>query len=92
MNHGLWAPNLEANDMTFRLLQLEGLQIVDFSQDPTKSGFPKDHWTLPTGYFEDQNTLASYRFVHPSIGGSKDPEGCFFFLFLLVGASPPKSL
>ena len=88
MNHGLWAPNLEANDMTFRLLQLEGLQIVDFSQDPTKSGFPQDHWTLPTGYFDDQNT-----FVHPSIGGSKDPEGCCFcFPFLLVGASPPNSL
>ena len=32
--------------------------------------FPKDHWTLKTGYFEDQNTPASYSFFHPSIGGS----------------------
>ena len=32
--------------------------------------FPKDHWTLKTGYFEDP-TPASFRFFHPSIGGSK---------------------
>ena len=30
---------------------------------------PKDHWTLKTGYFEDRTLL--YRFIHPSIGGSK---------------------
>ena len=31
---------------------------------------PKDHWTLKTGYLEDPNPT-SYRFFHPSIGGSK---------------------
>ena len=31
---------------------------------------PKDHWTLKTGYFEDPHP-ESYRFFHPSIGGSK---------------------
>ena len=35
---------------------------------------PKDHWTLETGYFEDP-TPASYRFFHPSIGGSKISRG-----------------
>jgi len=34
-----------------------------------KTFHPKDHWTLKTGYFEDLPLL--YRFVHPSIGGSK---------------------
>lgn len=66
------APNLEANELPFRLLQLEGLQIVDFTEDPSKSGFPNNHWTLSTGYFEDQNTLASYRFSWPlPFGGSQ---------------------
>jgi len=32
--------------------------------------YPKDHWTLKTGHFEDLKTPASYRLVHPSIGGS----------------------
>ena len=38
-------------------------------KDPPKFTNPKDHWTLKTGYFEDP-TPASYRFIHPSIGGS----------------------
>ena len=32
--------------------------------------YPKDHWTLKTGKFEEP-TPASYRFRAPSIGGSK---------------------
>ena len=32
--------------------------------------YPKDHWTLKTGHFEDPNP-AKNRFRAPSIGGSK---------------------
>ena len=40
---------------------------------PKKTILPKDHWTIQNWrHFEDLNTPASYRFVHPSIGGSKN--------------------
>ena len=37
--------------------------------------YPKDHWTLKSGYFEDQNTPA-IQVQNPSIGGSKVLRVC----------------
>ena len=45
--------------------------------------FPKDHWTLKTGHFEDP-TPASSRFVHPSIGGSLGSLGFNIFKPLVI--------
>ena len=69
--------------LQFFLLQTNsgGAEIVSFrfstkcvffdrlSRHKQKTLDPKDHWTLKTGYFEHP-TPASYRFIHPSIGGS----------------------
>ena len=52
---------------------------------------PKDHWTLKIGYFEDQKTPASYRFVHPSIGGSFGSLGQVILILdsAMVNHQPP---